>query len=68
VDVYLQCGAIFETGLARVELARTLLSLNRPDAALLSAQRAHDDLQKIGAASLAGRATGLIAEATAVSH
>jgi DNA-binding winged helix-turn-helix (wHTH) protein len=67
VDVYLQCGAIFETSLARIELARTLLSLNRPDAAVLSAQRARDDLEKIGAALLAGRATDLIAKATAGS-
>lgn len=67
VDVYAQCGATFETGLARIELARTLFALNRNQAAMQEAQRAQTDLNEIGAALMAERAARLIGEARAAS-
>lgn len=63
LDGFSQCGASFEAGLARIELARTLLAMKRGDAATQNAERAFEDLKRIGAELMAERATTLIAKA-----
>jgi LuxR family transcriptional regulator, maltose regulon positive regulatory protein len=49
VDLFNASGAPFETGRARVELARLLGTLGRRDAAVAEARRAIDDLTPLGA-------------------
>jgi DNA-binding NarL/FixJ family response regulator len=56
VDLYLQSGAPFEVGRARIELARALGSLGRTEDALAEAQRAIDLLSELKAEFEIGRA------------
>src|SRR5262249_55301396 len=49
VDLFLQSGAPFETARARIELARALAALGRPDAAAEEARRAIELLSELKA-------------------
>jgi len=53
-------GAPFETACARLELARCLLALDRPDAAELQAHNALESFQGLGAAAEFDRARSLL--------
>jgi DNA-binding CsgD family transcriptional regulator len=60
VDLFDASGAPFETGRARVELARLLGTLGRHDAAAAEARRAIDDLTPLGATLELARARGVL--------
>jgi LuxR family transcriptional regulator, maltose regulon positive regulatory protein len=60
VDLFKQSGAPFETGRARVELAKVMLTLGRPEAAVDEARRAVDDLTPLGADREIARARALL--------
>jgi DNA-binding NarL/FixJ family response regulator len=60
VDLYEHSGALFETALTRLGLARTLLALGRIQAAQQQARKAQDALQRLGAAREAARAVTLL--------
>jgi DNA-binding NarL/FixJ family response regulator len=60
VDLFSRSGAPFETGRARVELARTLGALGRHDAAVAEASHAIDELTPLGAALELARARAVL--------
>jgi len=60
VDLFQAGGAPFETGRARIELARLLGTLGRHDAAAAEARRAIDDLAPLGATLELGRARAVL--------
>jgi len=60
VDLFCASGAPFETGRARVELARVLGSLGRYEAAAAEAQRAIGDLTPLGASLEVARARAVL--------
>jgi len=60
VDLFSASGAPFETGRARVELARLLGTLGRQDAAVAEAQRAIDNLTPLGAVLELARAQAVL--------
>lgn len=60
VDLFKESGAPFETGRARVELARVLGALGRHEAAVEEATRAIDDLTPLGASLELARAREVI--------
>jgi DNA-binding CsgD family transcriptional regulator len=62
VDLFDRSGAPFETARARLELARCLLALDRPDTAELQAHNALESFQGLGAAVEVDRATTLLRE------
>ena len=76
VDLFKESGAPFETGCARVELARVMAVLGRSAAAVEEIQRAIDDLIPLGAtleierarAVLDGLATGSVSAAPAARN
>ena len=49
VDRFGECGAPYETALARIELARVLVALGRPSDAAREATAAHECLLELGA-------------------
>jgi len=49
VDRFCECGAPYETALARIELAKALAALERPDDAAREASAARDALLELGA-------------------
>jgi len=67
VDLFSASGAPFETGRARVELARVLGSLGRHEAAAAEAQRAIGDLTPLGASLELSRAQAVLAGPAAVA-
>ena len=66
VDLFNASGAPFETGRARVELARLLGTLGRHDAAAAEARRAIDDLTPLGASLELSRARAVLDSLPAV--
>ena len=60
VDLFKESGAPFETGRARVELARVMEALGRRDAAVDEARRAIEDLTPLGASLELARARALL--------
>jgi DNA-binding NarL/FixJ family response regulator len=60
VDLYKESGAPFETGRARLELARVLGALGRSDAALDEVRLAIRDLEPLGAARELARARSVL--------
>ena len=65
VDLFKESGAPFETGRARVELARVMGALGRPDAAVDEARRAIEDLTPLGAGLELARALAVVDALTA---
>ncbi|MBZ5557863.1 MAG: LuxR C-terminal-related transcriptional regulator [Acidobacteriia bacterium] len=65
VDLFRQSGAPYELARARLELARTLASLQRADAAIEEAERAIDLLTELNAELDLSRARTLFASLTA---
>jgi LuxR family maltose regulon positive regulatory protein len=65
VDLFKGSGAPFETGRARVELARVMGTLGRHDAALEEVRRAIEDLTPLGASLELARAHSVHAALTA---
>jgi DNA-binding CsgD family transcriptional regulator len=68
VDLFRQSGAPYELARARLELARTLASLQRTDAALEEAERAVDLLTELNAELELSRARTLIGSLTTQSQ
>ncbi len=62
LDLFDPSGAPFETARARLELARCLFALDRPDAAELQARNALESFQGLGATVEADRAARLLRE------
>lgn len=60
LDLSEKGAGAYETAHARVELARTLIALGRPDAGLREATLALDSARMMGAARLAASATALL--------
>jgi DNA-binding NarL/FixJ family response regulator len=60
VDLYERSGSAFETGRARLGLARVLTALGRREAAEREARAALDGFERIGAAGEAERAAALL--------
>jgi DNA-binding NarL/FixJ family response regulator len=60
VDLFKESGAPFETGRSRVELARVMGALGRPEAAVDEARRAIEDLMPLGASLEIGRARAVL--------
>lgn len=60
VDLYERSGSVFETGRARLDLARALIALGRGEAAEREARTAHAAFERIGAAGEAERAAALL--------
>ena len=60
VDLFSASGAPFETGRARVELARSMGALSRHEAAVAEARRAIDDLSPLGATLELARAQAVL--------
>lgn len=60
VDLYERSGSAFETGRARLDLARALTALGRREAAATEARAAREAFVRIGAAGEAERATALL--------
>lgn len=60
VDLFKESGAPFETGRARLELARVLRTLGRSEAAVEEAQRAIDDLTPLAASLDLARARAVL--------
>jgi DNA-binding NarL/FixJ family response regulator len=65
VDLFNASGAPFETGRARVELARLLGTLGRPEAAAAEGRRAIEDLTPLGASLELARARAVLDGLTA---
>ena len=65
VDLFKDSGAPFETGRVRVELARVMGTLGRPDAAIDEVRRAIDDLTPLGASLELVRARAVLDGLTA---
>jgi tetratricopeptide (TPR) repeat protein len=65
IEHYSQCRASFETALSRIELAQTLLAMRRHFAAVRSAERAIEELRRIGADEAERRAWTIIESANA---
>ena len=65
VDLFKESGAPFETGRARVELARVMGALGRPEAAVDEARRAIEDLTPLGARLEIARARAVLDALTA---
>jgi LuxR family transcriptional regulator, maltose regulon positive regulatory protein len=65
VDLFVESGAPFETGRARIELAGVLRTLGRDDAAIAEARRAIEDLTPLAASLEMARAHALLAALTA---
>ncbi len=68
VDLYMRNSAPFETALARLGLARALLSLRRIQAARQEALQAREALRKLGANREAERAAALLREIESASQ
>jgi ATP/maltotriose-dependent transcriptional regulator MalT len=64
VDLFKSSGAPFETGRARLELARVMIALDRPDAAGDEARRAIEDLTPLGATLELARANAVLENLT----
>ncbi len=64
VGLFERSGAPFEAARARLELARCLFSLDRPDAAELQARNASESFQGLGAIPEAKRTEALLMEIT----
>jgi LuxR family transcriptional regulator, maltose regulon positive regulatory protein len=64
VDLFKESGAPFETGRARVELARVMGALGRVDAAVDESRRAIDDLIPLGASLELARARAVLDDLT----
>jgi len=64
VDLFKESGAPFETGRARVELARVLGALGRSEAAVDEVRRAIDDLTPLGATLELDRARATLDDLT----
>jgi LuxR family transcriptional regulator, maltose regulon positive regulatory protein len=62
IDVFDECGAPFEGARARIELARTLVALGKPDTAKREASAALACLLELGASGDAERARRLVVE------
>jgi DNA-binding CsgD family transcriptional regulator len=60
VDLFNESGAPFETGRARVELARVMGALGRPEAGVAEARRAIEDLTPLGASLEIARARAVL--------
>jgi ATP/maltotriose-dependent transcriptional regulator MalT len=60
VDLFKDSGAPFETGRARIELARVMGALGRAEAAVDEARRAIEDLTPLGAALELARARAVL--------
>jgi LuxR family maltose regulon positive regulatory protein len=60
VDLFKESGAPFETGRARVELARVMGALGRPEGAVDEARRAIEDLTPLGASLEIDRARAVL--------
>ena len=60
VDRFCECGAPYETALARIELAKALAALERPDDAAREASAARDALLELGARVDADAAIALL--------
>ena len=60
VDLYERSGSVFESGRARLDLARALIALGRREAAMNEARAARDGFERIGAAGGAERAADLL--------
>ena len=60
VNLFKESGAPFETGRARVELARVMGALGRPDAAVDEVRRAIDELTPLGATLEIARARAVL--------
>jgi len=60
VDLFKESGAPFETGRARVELARVMAALGRSEGASDEARRAIDDLTPLGASLELARARAVL--------
>jgi DNA-binding CsgD family transcriptional regulator len=60
VDLFNESGAPFETGRARVELARVMGALGRPEAAVDEVRRAIEDLTPLGASLEIERARAVL--------
>jgi len=60
VDLFKESGAPFETGRARVELARVMGALGRPEAGVNEARRAIEDLTPLGAGLEIARARAVL--------
>ena len=60
VDGYAQAGGRYDAARARIELATSLLALNRPGAAHLEAAEAHVALRELGATPEAARARRVV--------
>ena len=60
VDRFGECGAPYETALARIELARVLTALGRPTDAAREATAARECLLELGAEADAGAALALL--------
>jgi DNA-binding CsgD family transcriptional regulator len=65
VDLFKEAGAPFETGRARVELARVMGAIGRPEAAVDEARRAIEDLTPLGASLELARARAVLEASTA---
>jgi DNA-binding CsgD family transcriptional regulator len=59
-DLFQECGAPFEEGRARLELAQTWDTLGRRDLALREARAAHLCLYRVGAKTYAARALAIV--------
>jgi ATP/maltotriose-dependent transcriptional regulator MalT len=67
-DLYSRCGAPFETGRARIQLARALGKLGRIDLAIEEARRAKTPLSELKAVLEAARAQSLLDELVKLQH
>jgi ATP/maltotriose-dependent transcriptional regulator MalT len=68
IDLWTRYGPPYETALARLELARSLLALGRSQRAEQQARKALDVLHQLGAVPDAARADALIDEIAATAH
>ena len=68
VDRFSEGSAPYDAGLARLELARALTTLGRPDAAAAEADAAKATFVKLGAVRDAGRVDALLALDTAAAE
>ncbi len=65
VDLFLQAQAPFEAARARLDLARCLIGIDRPGAAIQEARSALESFQKLGAARETFRAEAFLKEPSA---
>jgi len=68
IDLYKQSGALFEIARTRVNLARALVALGRTGAAGQQVRKAHDVLQRLGAARDVECAAALLRDIEAAAH